>query len=88
MPKLYHVTLEKSEQERLEKIIQTRSSTSPQVRRSYVLLAANENGSKNWTDEQIRNVYGVSISSIQRLRCRFVEQDLDIALAGKKEKFS
>ena len=83
MAKLYRITLEKEEQEKLEQIILTRSSRAPQVKRSYILLAADENGAKRWTDEQIRNAYGAGIRTIERLRQRFVEDGLEIALNGK-----
>ena len=83
MAKLYRITLEKEEQEKLEQIILTRSSRAPQVKRSYILLAEDENGAKRWTDEQIRNAYGAGIRTIERLRQRFVEDGLEIALNGK-----
>jgi transposase len=86
MAKKYRITLEETEQARLSKILETRSSNSPQVKRSYILLAADENGSKKWIDEQIHQVYNVGIRTIERLRQRFVEEGLETALNGKPRK--
>jgi hypothetical protein len=86
MAKRYRVTLSSEERELLNNIIQTRSSKSPQVRRSYMLLAADENGEKQWTDEKIKTTYDCSIPTIERLRKRFVEESLEIALYGKKRE--
>jgi len=86
MGKKYKVSLTSSEQEALTKVISKRSSNSPQVKRSYILLAADENGSKQWKDEHIHQVYGVSIKMIERLRKRFVEDGLNMALNGKKRE--
>lgn len=86
MGKKYKVSLTSSEQEALTKVIGKRSSNSPHVKRSYILLAADENGSKQWKDEQIHQVYGVGIKMIERLRKRFVEEGFDMALNGKKRE--
>lgn len=86
MAKQYKITLTTAEREKLNSIIKTRSSKSPQVRRSYLLLAADENGDKQWTDEQICSSYGCSVSTIERLRKRFVEKSFETALYGKKRE--
>lgn len=71
------------EQEHLKNIIRSRKPSAPQVKRSYVLLAADENGQKKWTDARIRETYGPGIRTIERLRRRFVEDGLATALNGK-----
>lgn len=86
MAKRYRITLTEKEQELLNDIIKTRSSKSPQVRRSYMLLAADENGDKHWTDEEIKATYGGSVATIERLRKRFVEDSFETALYGKKRE--
>lgn len=83
MRKKYRVHLTKAERLILEEIIARRSSKSVQVKRAYILLAADENGEKCWLDKQIKDVYGVSISTIERLRKRFIEDGFEIALNGK-----
>lgn len=81
--KIYHVDLEESELERLETIVRKRKSTSESVKRSNILLAANRNGDKKWKDTQISEQYQVSTRTIERLRKRYVEEGLDVALKGK-----
>lgn len=84
--KLYRVHLTDEEREELSLLIQMRSQRSQQVKRSYVLLAADENGEKRWKDEQIAQAYKISIRSIERLRERFVLDGLKMALEGKKRE--
>lgn len=83
MAKLYHVDLELSEQERLQKIVDKRKSTSQAVIRSKILLAADRNGEGKWKDEKIASQYEVSVRTIERLRKRYVEEGLEVALKGK-----
>lgn len=80
--KKYIVTLEESERLTLESIISKRKETSEQVKRAYVLLAADINGG-NKTDEAIKKLYGVSIRTIERLRERCVLEGLHVAINGK-----
>jgi hypothetical protein len=82
--KKYRVQLSAEERITLQTLIVTRSSSSPEVKRSYVLLAADENGEKIWTDQQIQATYGLSRPSIERLRERLVIEGLAVAVKGKK----
>lgn len=82
----HKIRLTEQEREELVNIIRDRSSKSAAVRRSYLLLATDEQGDKNWTDEQISTAYGVSTSTMERLRRRLVEEGFDIALYGKKRE--
>jgi hypothetical protein len=84
--KKYRVQLSAEERNILHTPIATRSSSSPEVKRGYVLLAADENGEKHWTDLQIQQTYGVSRPSIERLRERLVLEGFAIAVAGKKRE--
>ncbi len=84
--KKYHVTLTESERDQLKAIIAKRKADSQAVKRAYVLLAADENQPGWLKDEQIQKIYQVSIRSIERLRERFVEDGLEIALNGKKRE--
>jgi transposase len=86
MAKYYHVTLTEPERERLQAIIKTRSAKSMQVKRAYMLLAADEQGEKSWGDEQIGETYQVGRCTIERLRQRFGEEGFDMALKGKKRE--
>lgn len=84
--KKYHVTLTESERDQLKAIIAKRKADSQTVKRAYVLLAADENQPGWLKDDQIQKTYQVSIRSIERLRERFVEIGLEMALNGKKRE--
>ena len=86
MPKKYHVTLTDEERAKLTEIIRKRSEKSLQVIRSYILLAADLNGDKCWTDACISDTYRVGIITVERTRKRFVEEGFDIAVRGKKRE--
>jgi transposase len=80
--KKYHVDLVLAEVERLESIVKRRKSESEISKRCLILLAANRGGTKCWSDSKISTEYKVSIRTIERLRERFVQHSLDIALSG------
>jgi len=81
--KIYHIDLKESEQEQLKEIVKKRKSTSESVKRSQILLAADRNGEKQWNDMQISEQYEVSSRTIERLRKRYVEEGLELALKSK-----
>jgi len=81
--KLYHIDLPEEHREELEKIIKKRKSTSEIVKRSKILLAADRKGEKIWKDAEISKQYEVSSRTIERLRKRYVEEGLEVALKGK-----
>ena len=83
MGKIYHVDLTDSERKILEKILNKRKSTSQASKRCAILLAADREGDKRWTDAKIATTYQVSIRTIERLRLRYVTEGLDVALKGK-----
>ena len=84
--KKYHVTLTEPERDQLKAIVAKRKADSQAVKRAYVLLAADQNQPDWLKDEQIQKTYQVSIRSIERLRERFVEDGLPMALNGKKRE--
>ncbi len=86
MAKKYRVQLKEEDRSLLEEVIAKRDSKSRQVKRAYALLAADENGDKRWSDEQIKQAYGLSIAGLERLRQRLVMEDLATALNGKKRE--
>ncbi|MEN9613330.1 MAG: hypothetical protein RLZZ628_4144, partial [Bacteroidota bacterium] len=81
--KKYHVDLSEKEREQLETIVKKRVSISEAVKRSPILLAADRLGTKQWSDARISAEYKGSIRTVERLRERFVEENLEIALKGK-----
>ena len=83
MAKKYHVSLTAEERILLETIISKRSEKSAVVKRAFVLLAADINGAKQWTDSRISESYGLKRASIEKIRQRFVEDGLKTVLQGK-----
>lgn len=83
MKKKYIVTLAKEEQELLLDLIKSRSEKSIKVKRAYVLLAADANGDKSWTDKRISETYYIRTKTVENIRQRFVEEGFKIALNGK-----
>lgn len=81
--KIYHVDLTEREKEKLESIVTRRKSTSEAAKRSKILLAADRKGERCWGDKQISEQYEVSTRTIERLRKRYVEDGLEVALKGK-----
>lgn len=53
------------------------------MKRAYVLLAADTSEGMSLTDRELHNNYSVSVSSIERLRERFVREGFDVALYGR-----
>jgi transposase len=53
------------------------------LKRAWVLLKADVDG-PNWSDPEIAEAYGVSLSTVHRVRQAFVEEGLDAALYRKK----
>jgi hypothetical protein len=83
MTKRYPVTLTAEEPSFLDAIISKRSEKSAVVKRAFVLLAADANGEKQWTDSRISESYGLKTGSIEKIRQRFVEDGLQTVLQGK-----
>lgn len=83
MAKKYHVSLTLEERILLQTIISKRSEKSAVVKRAFVLLAADVNGEKQWTDSRISESYGLKTASIEKIRQRFVEDGLKTVLQGK-----
>jgi len=80
--KTYHVNLTSEECLFLEDIAKRRKVDSEIHKRSLMLLAANREGEKHWTDTEIAAQYKVNDRTIERLRERFVLHSLNIALSG------
>jgi hypothetical protein len=83
MKKIYHIDLRLEEQTELQAIVKKRLSTSEAVKRSQILLAADRNGDKKWSDSAIAEEYKVSQRTVERLRERCVMEGLSVALLGK-----
>jgi transposase len=83
MPKTYRVRLTPKERDHLDALARRRSQKAEPVKRALVLLAADESDlGPAQTDAQIAATYPVSERTVARLRRRFVEHGLDLALHG------
>lgn len=80
--KVYHVDLTVEESLYLEDIGKRRKVDSEIHKRSKMLLCANRQGEKQWTDAEIALEYKVNVRTVERLRERFVLHGMAIALTG------
>ena len=84
--KFYQVHLLEQECQHLKTLLKTNKQNTERAKRCYILLAADENGDKKWKDEKIAHCYGMSPRTVARLRKRFIEGGLQMALYGKKKE--
>ena len=78
----YKVTLTQAEQEQLNIIVSKGSHKSQKVLNALILLNSDESNEKKHTNEQISEILRISMRKIDRVKKRFVEEGLDIALSG------
>jgi transposase len=84
MRKKYHVDLSEAERKQLLALTRKgKSSALKQVRARILLQADRSKYGLSWTDAQIHEALGVAVSTIERVRQRFVEDGLDVALSGR-----
>lgn len=77
--KRYVVELGKEEKEQLERLTSRGSTGARKLRRAQILLSSNE----GCTDKQIAMVLGASVSTVERVRRRFVEEGLEASLTER-----
>lgn len=83
---IYKVTLTKQEFDDLKKITGKGKHSSPKVINALILLNCDEGPcsiSKKSTNKEIAKVLDISERKVERVRKRFVEEGLDVALNGK-----
>jgi len=81
MPKKYRVTLTDDERSMLTTLISSGSAPARMLTHARILLKADQAaGGPAWTDEAIHDALDVGLSTIARVRERFVEQSLAAAL--------
>jgi transposase len=84
MQKKYHVTLTPEERDELERMIRVGKAAARKLTNARILLKANEaEGGPGWTDEQIAEALDVGLSTVWRVRRRFVEEGIATAIAPK-----
>lgn len=83
-PKKYHVTLTPEERSQLDRLVSAGKAAARKLAHARVLLKADEaEGGPGWKDEQIAEALDVGLSTVARVRQRFVEQGLEAALVRK-----
>ena len=82
--KRYKVTLEADERQQLHDLIATGQAAARKLSHARILLKADAAlGGPAWTDHQIADALDVNITTVERVRQRFVEQGFDAALDRK-----
>ena len=83
----YAIKLTKSEVEELTGIINKGSHTSQTYRTAYILLNCDEGEySKRVTNAQISKVLNVGMRTIDRVKKRFIEEGLELALERRPSR--
>jgi transposase len=84
--KKYKVTLTAEERNSLRGLIAAKKTAAKKVIHARILLKADAGPEgPAWTDARIAEALEVDVSTVERLRQRFVEQGLDTALGRKKQ---
>lgn len=85
--KKYIVSLSPEERQQLERLTKTGQAPAYKINHARILLKADTHQKGGgWTDKTISQALDVSISTIERVRQRFVEQSLAQALGRKPQQ--
>ena len=82
MNKKYVVDLTEEERKELKRLVGSGRHTARRIRWAHALLKADA----GWSDAKIAEALDMSIPTAQRLRQRFVEEGLDVALGARSRK--
>lgn len=77
--KKYVVDLNEHEKKRLEDLTTKGKSGARKIRRARILLLAEE----GYLDEEIARALGAAVTTVERIRKRFVEEGLEAALSER-----
>jgi Homeodomain-like domain len=82
MNKKYIVTLTEEERHELLALVNHGKRAVQKVKRAWILLQADASpNGPSWSDEQIRDAYGVGLVTIYRVRQTFVEKGVAAVLS-------
>ena len=80
--KKYRVTLTAAERDELEQLLARGKADVRRLKHAQVLLKADQaEGGPAWPDERIVAALDVGLATVQRLRQRFIEEGLQVALS-------
>ena len=83
--KKYIVELTSEDRKQLQQLVKKGKVAGYKIRHAQMLLKADQgNHGPNWPDAQIAEVFAAHVTTVERLRKRFVEQGLDAALERNK----
>ena len=83
--KKYIVELTSEERKQLQQLVKKGKVAGYKIRYAQMLLKADQGiHGLNWPDAQIAEVFAAHVTTVERLRKRFVEQGLDAALERNK----
>lgn len=84
--KRYRVTLEKDEREQLEDITRKGSHQSQKVINALILLNCDEGdfNERQTRGEEVAEVLRISSRKVDRVKKRFVEEGMEVALGGRQ----
>ena len=81
----YTVALTETERAELTQLVSTGRHAARTILHAQVLLKADAGASgPRWTDEQIRDAFGIGLTAIARIRRRFVDDGLEAALHRRR----
>ncbi len=85
---IYTVTLTKDEREALCELTSKGKHNSQQILNALILLNCDKSewNVNHSTNEEISRVLNISMRKIDRVKKRFVEEDLEVALNGKESE--
>jgi len=85
--KKYIVSLTVEEREELEQLTTTGKTAAYRMNHARILLKADTNQADgSWTDEAISQALDISVATIERVRQRFVETNLEAALSRQVQQ--
>jgi transposase len=84
LQKAHHVTLTPDERGELERMVSAGKAAARKLTHARILLKADESGGgPGWTDERIAGALDVGLSTVWRVRRRFVEEGTEAAIVPK-----
>ncbi len=87
--KKYLITLTEEERRSLRKLVRSGNAGARKITRARIFLKADQTpGGPAWTDQQICAAVDVGVTTVERLRKRFVEDGLVAALNRRKNRSS
>ena len=82
MKKKYIVDLSEEERNQLQRLVRSGKDSARRIRYAQGLLKANV----GWIDEKIAEAFDMSTNTVGRLRQRFVQEGLEVALGSRSHR--